>query len=661
MQASMMAVFLASALVVCFGCSRRHGGGGDPDAAVPGAGIGGAGLDGGLDGAAGGRADAAPDAASDACVAELEICNGVDDDCDRLVDEALSQPCGSNVGACQMGTETCSMGLWRDCSAVRSGVELCNDTDDDCDGLVDESLSQSCGSNVGTCQAGTEMCSAGSWRDCTAVGPVSEACDGMGDEDCDGTVDEGCQCVTGTQRACGSSVGRCRAGIQPCELGAWASCIGAMDPGFERCNHIDDDCDGMVDEALSQACGTDVGVCQAGTETCSGGSWQGCTAVGPGTERCNNIDDDCDGLVDEAGACPACPQGLSAGRLHTCARLGTGEVKCWGEGDSGQLGHGAWTSSAVPVSVKGLTNAVEVRAGGDHTCARLSTGEVKCWGYNREQQLGDETREHRNLPVTVRGLTGALELALSLSHSCARLSTGEVKCWGDNRSAQLGDGTWTGSAAPVTVVGLTNAVEIALPYGGAACARLGTGEVKCWGGNEQGQLGIGLPGSATPVTVIGLGPADGIAMGSRHTCVRLSQGEVKCWGANYLGQLGDGTWTGSTVPVTVTGLKEAVEIDAFYEHTCARLVTGEVRCWGKNDGGRLGDGTTLNQPAPVRVAGLKNAVEITTGGGHTCARLGTGEVRCWGFNRAGQLGDGTTSDRMTPVSIKALKLPACRP
>ena len=72
---------------------------------------------------------------------------------------------------------------------------------------------------------------------------------------------------------------------------------------------------------------------------------------------------------------------VSAGGYHACAVMSGGEVKCWGNGDEGQLGDGSDESFAVPTEVQGLTTATQVSAGTYHTCAVLSSGRVKCWGY----------------------------------------------------------------------------------------------------------------------------------------------------------------------------------------------------------------------------------------------------------------------------------------
>ncbi len=153
---------------------------------------------------------------------------------------------------------------------------------------------------------------------------------------------------------------------------------------------------------------------------------------------------------------------ISAGYEHTCARLGTGTVKCWGDNTGGELGNGTYTGpqmclngpcSSTPI-VKGLTETTAVAVGEDQACALLSTGTAKCWGQNSYGELGNGTTTHSLVPVSVKGLTGATAIAAGDQQTCALLSTGTVKCWGDNTYGQLGNGTATSSPVPVAVTGL---------------------------------------------------------------------------------------------------------------------------------------------------------------------------------------------------------------
>ncbi|HWF25059.1 MAG TPA: hypothetical protein VG275_06415 [Solirubrobacteraceae bacterium] len=89
---------------------------------------------------------------------------------------------------------------------------------------------------------------------------------------------------------------------------------------------------------------------------------------------------------------------ISAGDDDTCAILDDGSVRCWGAGAYGELGYGSQTNvgntpsgtpgTVGPVNLGLGRTAVALSAGGNHTCARLDTGAVRCWGYGAYGQLG---------------------------------------------------------------------------------------------------------------------------------------------------------------------------------------------------------------------------------------------------------------------------------
>jgi hypothetical protein len=315
-----------------------------------------------------------------------EVCDDLDNDCDAETDEDVTRSCGVTEGRCLAGTETCTGGTFGACmGAIDPISESCNNVDDDCDGETDESLTRACGTDEGACVAGTERClGLAGWSGCEgAVGPGTETCDGSLDEDCDGTTDEGCSCTSGATRSCGTDAGACVAGTQVCSTaGAWSPCTGSVGPAPEECNLVDDDCDGTTDEGCdcvtgtTRTCGTDVGECVAGLETCDGtGHWGPCLGSTPAIpEVCDGRDNDCDGATDEDGVCPRfppvveCPGGRSVVTGTPVTLAGSGS-----DPDGGAVGF-AWTvvtrptgSSANPVPPNAATTVFTPDADGTFT------------------------------------------------------------------------------------------------------------------------------------------------------------------------------------------------------------------------------------------------------------------------------------------------------
>lgn len=113
---------------------------------------------------------------------------------------------------------------------------------------------------------------------------------------------------------------------------------------------------------------------------------------------------------------------IAAGAQHTCAIVEGGDVRCWGQGSLGQLGHSA-TDNRLEASVSNLSDiatrvgfgtngqtgaglgapAVGLTAGAGATCAELAAGTVRCWGDGSDGRLGTRATDPR--------LDGAVDLA----------------------------------------------------------------------------------------------------------------------------------------------------------------------------------------------------------------------------------------------------------
>jgi alpha-tubulin suppressor-like RCC1 family protein len=305
--------------------------------------------------------------------------------------------------------------------------------------------------------------------------------------------------------------------------------------------------------------------------------------------------------------------------------------------------------------------AVSVSAGGEHLCAVTTAGDVRCWGANYAGQLGDGTIRSRPRPVDVVGTdSNFVAVAAGGAHTCALTDAGGVRCWGANDEGQLGDGTTRRRLRPVEVVGLSGGVAAVTAGPFHSCALTDAGGVKCWGRNSSGQLGDGTAHERlAPVDVAGLDAgARAVAVGGSHSCALTAAGGVACWGGNDHGQLGDGTRQERHVPVGVVGLETGVaSIGAGWDSSYALTDGGAVMSWGANDYGQLGDGTRRERHVPVGVVGLETGVaSIGPGWDHACASTESGGARCWGFNAHGQLGDGTERERHVPVDVVGLEI-----
>jgi len=347
---------------------------------------------------------------------------------------------------------------------------------------------------------------------------------------------------------------------------------------------------------------------------------------------------------------------VSISRMHACARLTDGSVRCWGSNGSGAIGDGTTDIRLTPVAVSNLSDASDVAVGVGFSCAVVTGGAVRCWGMNFWGSVGDGTTTDRLTPTAVPGIEGVKKLALGGGTSCVIVGDDNtLRCWGRlAKGIPLGDGTTADGLTPVAIPGLSDVTAVAVADT-HACALLGNRTVRCWGDNSSGQLGDGTTTQPATLTtaVSGLSTAVGISAGDRRTCALLDDGTVRCWGNNSFYSLGDGTTNNTrSSPVEVLGLSGVAEIVATGSfHSCARLTNGGVRCWGYNEYGQVGDGTEeFVRPSPTPVVGISTAIGLAVGGEMACVVLAKGTVQCWGASEYASIGNGTEQS-LVPVPI----------
>jgi hypothetical protein len=318
-----------------------------------------------------------------------------------------------------------------------------------------------------------------------------------------------------------------------------------------------------------------------------------------------------------------------------CGLAGDGLAYCWGHAGHGSLGQPGLYTAAEPLPVAGGHRFTRLAGQESHVCGLALAGEAYCWGSNLYGQLGIPKHAEScsdnlhppcsDVPARVAAEVPFTAIITGSLHTCGLTAEGAAYCWGLDNRYQLGStldpdhcedmfGLYHCSRTPIRVEGAPPFVQLALG-GHHSCGVTAGGRVYCWGSNDVGQLGTGVPGD-TPVPQ----PVDSPVLfaslwsGYQTTCGITAEGAAYCWGQNRQGQAGSAPSTRCQPtgihcvprPEPAAGNLRFRQLAMSYYTTCGLAEDG-VYCWGGSFGLMLesGEPWPAESTTPLRVYGTR--------------------------------------------------------
>ena len=288
---------------------------------------------------------------------------------------------------------------------------------------------------------------------------------------------------------------------------------------------------------------------------------------------------------------------FSVGPNHVCVING-GSLNCSGGNSWGQLGDGSTTSNytGFNAGIVGLIGTpTSVALGYDATYALTSLGNVYGFGKNSSGQIGQDPLSviHITTPYAIDNSGNATAIAAGDGFAC-EIRNNSVYCWGI-----MGSIDWGYTPAFINMASTPTRIVAGKSF---ACAVLSDQSLTCWGGNSEGELGIGNTTDTSAATLLTLNnTVSRVAAGNQHACALLTDSTVQCWGNNDHGQLGSGDYQSSTapfvLPVYLNGTTTPLTASDLWiagSKTCVTLTDNyTIQCWGQYANM---DGTDSTQP-----------------------------------------------------------------
>ena len=298
-----------------------------------------------------------------------------------------------------------------------------------------------------------------------------------------------------------------------------------------------------------------------------------------------------------------------------------------------------------------------VSTGDDYTLALKKNGTLWAWGANDVGQLGLGDTVQRDVPTEVGSASDWAAVAGAGGSNLALKTDGTLWAWGYNGSGELGLGGADNDAHP-TPKQVGSASDWAAVSASEMCtlALKTDGTLWAWGGNYDGELGLGGVDDNAHPTPTEVGSASdwaAVSAGFDYALALKTDGTLWAWGANRYGKLGLGDATARDAPTQVASASDWAAVSASMYETLALKKDGTLWAWGLNNFGQLGLGAVDDNahPSPTEVGTASDWAAVSSGGASTLALKNDGTLWAWGYNEKGELGVGDTTERDTPTQV----------